>query len=239
MRYAQDWLLEGQEGLAKRRHHVVSPTAARYCGPVKKFLASAVLRLSGWQVHGVAPDLDQCVVIAAPHTSNWDFVWMKLMAWSLNWDVNWLGKHTLFKGPAGAFMRSWGGVPVDRRGKQDLVSQVVARFAAGETLALTIPAEGTRDRSDTWRSGFYHIAHGAGVPVVLSFLDYAKKTGGIGPTVLLTGDTTADMNEIRQFYQGITGKFPELSGPILLREESQRARETGEIPSANPSDSSS
>ena len=191
----------------------------RYCGDVKKFLASAVLRLCGWQVRGVAPDLDQCVVIAAPHTSNWDFVWMKLMAWSLNWDFNWLGKHTLFKGPAGPIMRAWGGVPVDRRGKQDLVSQVVERFDRGEKLSLAIPAEGTRGRSEHWRSGFYHIARGAKVPIVLSFLDYGSRTGGVGPA-MLTGDSASeDMDKIRAFYNSMSGKFPELSGPIQLKEE--------------------
>ena len=101
-------------------------------------MASAVLRLCGWQVKGVVPDLDQCVVIAVPHTSNWDFIWMKLMAWSLGWEINWLGKHTLFTGIGGGVMRWWGGVPVDRRSKQDLVSQIVERFDRGEKLMLCL-----------------------------------------------------------------------------------------------------
>jgi len=197
----------------------VRPCIARYCATVKKLLASAVLRLCNWQVHGVAPDFDQGVVIAVPHTSNWDFVWMKLMAWSLGWDINWLGKHTLFKGPRGPIMRWWGGVPVDRRGKQDMVSQVVMRFDAGDKLMLAIPPEGTRSRSETWRSGFYHIARGANVPVVLSFLDYGTRSGGVGPSIRLSGEVTKDMNEIRQFYRGMQGKFPQNSGPIVLREE--------------------
>jgi len=188
---------------------------------VKKFLANAVLRLCGWQVKGVAPDLDQCVVIAVPHTSNWDFIWMKLMAWSLDWDINWLGKHTLFEGPTGPIMRWWGGVPVDRRAKQGLVAQVVERFAAGDQLMLAIPAEGTRGRSDTWRSGFYHIARDAGVPIVLSFLDYGSRTGGVGPALMPTADVRADMELIRAFYAGMVGKFPELSGPMILKEETE------------------
>jgi len=187
--------------------------------PVKKLLASAVLRLCGWRVRGVVPDHDQCVVIAAPHTSNWDFIWMKLMAWSLDWEINWLGKHTLFTGVGGDVMRWWGGVPVDRRSKQDLVSQVVERFNQGEKLMLMIPAEGTRGYSKTWRSGFYHIALGAGVPVVLSFLDFATRTGGIGPSIKVTDDMPAVMDEIRGFYHRMEGKFPELSGPMYLREE--------------------
>lgn len=201
---------------------------------MKKFLSSTLLKLCGWQVHGVAPEHDQCVIIAVPHTSNWDFVWMKLMAWSLDWQVNWLGKHTLFTGLAGLagpIMRAWGGVPVDRRSKQDLVSQVIARFKAGEKLALAIPAEGTRDRSENWRSGFYHIAKGARVPIVLSFLDYGTRTGGIGPALETTNDLAGDMKRIRAFYAGMQGKYPELSGPSYLREENHQ-------PSASdPSDS--
>ena len=193
---------------------------------MKKILASAVLRLCGWQVKGVTPKLDQCVVIAAPHTSNWDFIWMKLMAWKLGWEINWLGKHTLFTGPAGGVMRWWGGVPIDRRSKQDTVSQVVERFDRGETLMLMIPAEGTRSYSDNWRSGFYHIARGAGVPVVLSFLDFKSRTGGIGPTIKMSDDMNADMNQIRSFYSGMQGKFPDLSGPMYLREERGEEQES-------------
>lgn len=186
---------------------------------MKKILANAVLRLCGWQVKGVAPEIDQCVVIAAPHTSNWDFIWMKLMAWTLDWQINWLGKHTLFTGIGGGVMLWWGGVPIDRRSKQDTVSQVVERFDRGDKLMLMIPAEGTRSYSENWRSGFYHIARGAGVPVVLSFLDFKTRTGGIGPAIYMSDDMTADMNQIRSFYSGMEGKFPELSGPMYLSEE--------------------
>ncbi len=141
------------------------------------------------------------------------------MAWALGWHINWLGKHTLFSGPAGPIMRAWGGVPVDRRSKQDLVSQVVERFNAGEQIALAIPAEGTRSYSKYWRSGFYHIAKGANVPIVLSFLDYERRTGGVGPAITATGDVAADMEKIRAFYLGMAGKYPNLSGPPYLREE--------------------
>jgi len=122
-------------------------------------------------------------------------------------------------------MRWWGGVPVDRRSKQDLVSQVVERFNHGEKLVLAIPAEGTRDRSETWRSGFYHIARGAGVPVVLSFLDYGTRTGGVGPTINASENLGADMDKIRAFYKGMEGKYPELSGPPYLREEIMRDKQ--------------
>ena len=178
-----------------------------------------VLRLCGWRLEGQAPSTRQCVMIAAPHTSNWDFIWMKLMAWALDMPVNWLGKHTLFKPPFGPIMRSLGGVPVDRRGSQNLVEQIADRFAEGEAMTLGIPAEGTRSATPYWRSGFYHIAASAKVPIVLSYLDYGNRRGGIGISLTPSGDLVADMNKIRAAYEGMQGKFPELSGPIRLREE--------------------
>ena len=195
---------------------------ARPSPPMKRWLAATVLRLSGWTLHGNAPDLRQCVVIAAPHTSNWDFVWMKLAAWALGWEFNWLGKHTLFTGPTGFVMRWWGGIPVDRRANQDLVSQVIARFATGEPLSIAIPAEGTRSESANWKSGFYHIARGAQVPIVLSFLDFGTRTTGVGPAIVPSGDVGADMDKIRAYYEPMRGKFPDRSGPIRLQEEAHR-----------------
>jgi len=144
---------------------------------------------------------------------------MKLMAWGLELPVAWLGKHTLFKPPFGGIMRTLGGIAVDRRSNQNLVEQVAASFAAGQAIALAIPAEGTRSATPYWRSGFYHIATAAKVPIVLSFLDYGARRGGIGLSLMPSGDLVADMDRIRAAYEGIKGKYPELSGPIRLREE--------------------
>ena len=104
---------------------------------------------------------------------------MKLMAWALELPLRWLGKHTLFAAPFGTVMRALGGVAVDRRANQNLVEQVAQRFAAGEQMALAVPAEGTRSATPYWRSGFYHIAAAAQVPIVLSYLDYGNRRGGM------------------------------------------------------------
>jgi 1-acyl-sn-glycerol-3-phosphate acyltransferase len=211
-----------------RQPQTIALFAARFCPnlygwrlliKIKKFLAQQVLSLCGWRLEGSAPDAAQCVLIAAPHTSNWDFVWMKLMAWALEVPVSWLGKHTLFMPPFGGILKMLGGIPVDRRSNQNLVEQVTASLASARAMALAIPAEGTRSATPYWRSGFYHIASAAKVPIVLSYLDYGKRRGGIGLSLLPSGDMVADMDQIRAAYDGMQGKYPQLSGPIRLRDE--------------------
>ena len=183
---------------------------------LKQRFARTLLRICGWRIEGSRPTIDRYVLIAAPHTSNWDFVWLIMMAMALDMRISWLGKHTLFHGPAGVVMRKLGGIPVVRDSGGDYVKRLAERFADARQLALVIPAEGTRSMVDAWRSGFYHIARAAEVPVVLSFLDFPSRRGGIGPCVALTGDMAADMDRIRGFYEGITGKHPQRSGPIRL-----------------------
>jgi 1-acyl-sn-glycerol-3-phosphate acyltransferase len=177
------------------------------------------LRLSGWRVEGRFPDAAKTVVIAAPHTSNWDMPLMLAIAWVLDIRPAWLGKQELFRRPFGGVMRWLGGVPVDRTVRQNLVQQAVERFDAVERLHLVIPPSGTRSRATHWRSGFYHIARGAGVPIVCAFLDYRRRVGGIGPVLRAFGDIADDMARMRGFYAGITGKFPERTTPVRLLEE--------------------
>ncbi len=133
--------------------------------------------------------------------------------------VSWIGKHSLFRGPMGPLMRWLGGVPVDRRAAHNAVQQMVDEFARRDELALMIMPEGTRSRADYWKSGFYHIARKAHVPIVLGLLDFKRKVGGLFEAIEPTGDLTADMNRIRAFYDGAMGKYPDDFGPIRLREE--------------------
>ena len=182
------------------------------------------LKLVGWTLVGGLPSVDKFVFIAAPHTSNWDLVLMIAAAWSMKGQVRWLGKHTLFEAPFGWFIRAVGGLPVDRRKPQGLVAQAVELFAGTEVLRLAVPVEGTRGRRDHWRSGFYHIARGAGVPLCTGFLDYSTRRCGLGELIHLTGDVVADMDRIREFYAPIKGKHPEQQGPVRLREESSGVR---------------
>jgi 1-acyl-sn-glycerol-3-phosphate acyltransferase len=184
-----------------------------------KYLARAILRLGGWRIEGAKPDLEKYVLVAAPHTSNWDFLWMICMAYALEIRVSWLGKDALFNPLVGWFFRLLGGIPVDRSAPSDLVSRLASRFASSKDLVLLVPVEGTRSHAPHWKSGFYHIAGAARVPVVLGFLDYAKCTGGFGPTVVPTGDVASDMNVVRGFYAGIAGKFPALASPVRLKDE--------------------
>ena len=196
-------------------------------GPFARWLGALYLRLFGWRVEGQMPLAPKAVLIAAPHTSNWDLPFMLATAYVLGIRPSWLGKRELFRWPFGGFMRWLGGVPVDRRAAQNLVQQAVERFAASARLLLVVPPSGTRRRATHWKSGFYHIARGARVPIVCTFLDYRRKVGGIGPVVRPVGDVRADMGTIRAFYAGIVGRYPELTTPVRLREEDDPAQSVG------------
>src|SRR6185369_9700063 len=125
----------------------------------------------------------------------------------------------LFRRPFGGLMRRLGGIPVDRDRRTNLVEQVVDHFATVDRLFLVIPPSGTRRRAPHWKSGFYHIARGADVPIICAFLDYRRKVGGIGPTIVPSGDVAGDMRMIRDFYDEITAKYPALTSPARLLEE--------------------
>jgi 1-acyl-sn-glycerol-3-phosphate acyltransferase len=186
---------------------------------MKKTLARWLLRVTGWQTVGVRPTCDHYVLIAAPHTSNWDFPLMLLFAAAFDIKVTWMAKHSLFYPPMGWIMRALGGMPITRHRNQNVVAAMVAAFDNVPHLVLVVPTEGTREKSEYWKSGFYHIARQAGVPIVPSFLDFGQKRGGFGAALAVTGDVQGDMQYFRDFYRGMQGKFPDQFGPIRLREE--------------------
>ena len=179
------------------------------------------LRLAGWKFEGGKPAPKKCVALAWPHTSNWDGLLLVALAQSIGLEMSWMIKSDWVKGPMGILLRGIGAVAVDREGAHNLVDQMVELFAKRDELVLVIPPEGTRRRAETWKSGFYHIARGANVPVVPGYLDYGRKRGGFGPAIHLTGDVRADMDAIRTFYAGVNAKglVPENVGPIALRDE--------------------
>ncbi len=183
-------------------------------------MAKLWLRVFGYRLECQGTPPPKYVLIAAPHTSNWDFPFALAISGALGLGVHWMGKHTLFHPPWGFIMRRLGGVAIDRRAPQGLVQQMVARFAAQDRFALVVPPEGTRARRGHWKSGFYHIARAADVPVALAFIDFAKKTCGIGGWLHPTGDVRADMAVVRGFYRNIRGKHPERESEIRLLEES-------------------
>jgi len=180
--------------------------------------ARAVLRLFGWRVEDHRPEGKKYVLIGAPHTSNWDFIYMLLFRTALGLRVHWAAKDTFFRGPWGALWKKMGGLPVNRRSRNNFVDQIVAAFQQCEEMILVIAPEGTRSMAGYWKSGFYYIAVGAGVPIALGFLDYGRKVGGIGPSFCPTGDIYADFAAIREFYTGIAGKHPRRQGEIKLRD---------------------
>ena len=173
-----------------------------------RWLSLGFLKLTGWKVVGkLPPEAVKCVLIAAPHTSNWDLPYTLMVAFALRLNVYWIGKASLFKPPFGGVMRWLGGIPVDRRHSNNLVvvsSQAIIK--AKGPLQLIVPPEGTRRGTRYWKTGFYYIAAAAGVPIVLAFLDYDKKIGGLGPVFQAADDLDADMLAIKAFYAGFKGK---------------------------------
>lgn len=188
---------------------------------IRKSIARAWLRFSGWAFEGPLPTARSYVVIAAPHTSNWDFVYMMAMAWSLGIRFSWMAKASLFVFPLGGLLRALGGIPIRRDRRANLVQQSVARFAQDPDLILAVPAEGTRGRGALWRSGFYHMARLAEVPIVLGYLDYARRRAGLGPELRPSGDVRADMDRVRAFYADKVARHPALFTEPRLAEEAQ------------------
>jgi len=186
---------------------------------MKYWLGHLYLWLLGWKIEGARPPQRKYVILAAPHTSNWDVPLMLSMSYVLGVPLSWIGKHTLFKPPLGWLMRLLGGVPVDRRARHNAVQQMVDEFNRRDEFYLAITPEGTRGRAEYWKSGFYYIAVGAKVPIVLGLLDFRRKRGGLFEVIEPTGDLQADMERIRAFYADATAKYPADFGPIRLREE--------------------
>ena len=185
---------------------------------LKPWIGRTWLRLFGWRTEG-SIDHPKMVLIAAPHTTNWDLPFMLACSYAMGFKVQWLGKHTLFRPPFGWVMRALGGVPVDRRSRHNMVEQAAALFRARERLILAVPPEGTRSRVDFWKSGFYHIARSAGVPIALGYLDFERKVGGIGGYVFPSGNVREDMDKLRAFYADKRGKHPEQESVPRLRDE--------------------
>ncbi len=177
-------------------------------------LSLAFLKLAGWKVEGsLPPECPKCVLIAAPHTSNWDLPYTLMVGFALRLNLYWMGKESIFRPPFGAFMRWLGGISVNREKSSNLVAaSVEALRAADGQVQLTVPPEGTRSKVRYWKTGFYHIAQGAQVPIVMAYMDYARKVSGLGPVFHPTGDIERDMETIKAFYAPFKGKNPDQSG---------------------------
>ena len=171
--------------------------------PLIRFLGRLYLRLGGWRFEGSFPAVDKFVAVVAPHSSNWDFLLGLAVKFALRMKVSWLGKHTLFRGPAGTLLRRLGGIPVDRRSPNGVVGDCVEAFQGCTSMMLALAPEGTRKPPRTWRSGFYQIARGAGVPILPVAFDWGRRQIRFFPLFEPTGDYEADLASLQALYEGI------------------------------------
>ncbi|MEX5444270.1 1-acyl-sn-glycerol-3-phosphate acyltransferase [Acinetobacter schindleri] len=181
-----------------------------------KNLAEKALKLMGWETDNHWPEnLSQCVMIAAPHTSNWDALYARLALKALGVNVRITIKDSYMQFPLGPFVRAMGGIGIDRRPKQagesrpSMVQVMTDLFKQHPELVMLVTPEGTRARQERWKTGFYYVAVNAGVPIALAYMDYEQKKAGVGKIIHPTGNFEEDMAEIMDFYAGIQAKFPE------------------------------
>ena len=182
-------------------------------------LAGLILRLIGWRTVFAAPPGPKSVVLVYPHTSNWDFPLGVLFKARHRMPFSWAGKDTLFRWPLRTLFLWLGGVPINRRERTGMISQLTAVFARSASFHICITPEGTRSRTDHWKSGFYRLALAAGVPVGLGFIDYGRKTMGIERWITLSGDKDDDLKLIRAYYADKTALYPEKAGDICVKGE--------------------
>ena len=173
-------------------------------------LSLAVLKLAGWKVSGQLPaNGRKCVLIAAPHTSNWDLPYTLMVAFALRLNIYWMGKEQIFRPPFRGLMMWLGGIPVRRESANNVVAASIESLQSADgPVQLVVPPEGTRSKARYWKTGFYYIAVGAQVPIVMAYMDYERKISGLGPVFEPTGDIEADMVTIKAFYAPFKGKNP-------------------------------
>jgi len=176
---------------------------------LSRMFARGLMRLSGWRIDADIPDIPKFVLIGAPHTSNWDFILAMGTIFSLGIQVSWLGKHSMFQWPLKSIFTWLGGIPVDRTIKNGgLVAQTIESFRMRDKLIVGMMPEATRAKVAEWKTGFYHIAQGARVPIILVGFDYGRKVMSIRRAIDPTGDLAQDMARIQQQFSQILGHSP-------------------------------
>lgn len=183
-------------------------------GLMSRIVKAALLSLyrrRGWKAEGIVPSPRRFIIIAAPHTSNWDFLYYLGLTQELGIPAYFMAKKSLFRWPFGGFMRSMGGVEVDRASSHNYVQAMVDEFNRRDEFMLTIAPEGTRSRTKRWKTGFYQIALAAKVPLVVGLMDYGRKVGGLGPMIWPTGDFRADMEKVLAVYKSCVPRHPKLA----------------------------
>lgn len=178
--------------------------------------AARLLGLCGWTLSFPPPVEPKVLIIAYPHTSNWDFLWGLLACWAEGWPICWIAKHTLFHGPMGVIMRRWGGIPVNRQAPGGFIEGLTGDIARADTLLLAIAPEGTRRYVEHWKSGFLRLARAADLPLGLAYIDYRARRIGIAEYMRLSDDEATDMAHIASAYASIQGRNPAQAGPVRL-----------------------
>jgi len=184
-----------------------------------KHIANTILKLTGWHLNVVLPEEKKFILIGAPHTSNWDFPLALLTFWTLDLRIHWVAKIQMFCGPLHYLFTALGGIPVDRSSSHGFIEQIAKRFDHTEKMVLTIAPEGTRSKTRYWKSGFYHIAVTANVPICFGYIDYSTRSLGFEQVIHPSGDLEADMKIIASFYKDIKGKRPQNQGPVRFRSQ--------------------
>jgi 1-acyl-sn-glycerol-3-phosphate acyltransferase len=187
----------------------LGPAVPRRGNAFSRLIGRTMMKAGGWKFEGTVPNEPKFVIIVVPHTSNWDFITGVAALFSLGFRISFLGKHTLFKWPLGIFMRWLGGIPVERSVSRDRVAETIGAFNSADKLILAVAPEGTRKLVKEWKTGFYHVAHGAHVPIVPVAFDYGANTIRLNPPFWTTGDAAQDMQSLKDFYRGVGAKNPE------------------------------
>ncbi|MCX8123095.1 MAG: lysophospholipid acyltransferase family protein [Spirochaetes bacterium] len=178
---------------------------------ILRILAFLIRMLVGWKKVGTLPDVPQYLAILAFHTSNWDVFYGILLAFAFKVDIYFMAKSQLFRFPFAPLVRFLGGIPIDRSVSSNTVQATIDLYKKYEKFAIALAPEGTRKKVEKWKTGFYHIAVGANVPIILAFLDYKSKSGGVGAVVYPTGNMKADFQIIKDFYSKVNARYPELA----------------------------
>lgn len=190
--------------------------------PINTFgqrVSQMIFNAIGWKFIADVPPTPKYLLIGAPHTSNWDFPLAVLIMARLGERLRWIGKDSLFHGIPGIAMKWMGGIPVERGARKNFVGQIVEIYNQSKQMVIAIAPEGTRTATDHWKTGFYHIARGANVPIAMGFADYAKKMCGVGGWFTPSENISADFDILRKFYSNVTGKYPHKQSQVRLLEE--------------------
>ncbi|MBQ61420.1 MAG: acyltransferase [Gammaproteobacteria bacterium] len=208
------WTAELSRWMMDRTKH-----DARRCNLFAHILGKTVMKLNGWKIEGKLPESRKMIVIAAPHTSNWDFLYLLAAAYSFRMSINWLGKNSLFHPVISPILKYLGGIPVDRSKRNNMVQFIADIINDSDQFTMIIPPAGTRSKTDYWKSGFYRMTLATQIPIVCGYLDFKDKVACLGLSFVPTGNVPEDMDRIREFYRDRVGRRPENTSRIRLREE--------------------